>query len=99
MNRETWHEGPAFFVFRLGKERIMSTTVAENEKREISPEKLDGAAPPSPGNPGDGMQPPATQSPTPPAMFATPLPPPPAFPAEIRAPAGTLPGVSAFQVR
>src|SRR4051794_11591412 len=99
MNRETWHEGPAFFVFRLGKERIMSTTVAENEKREISPEKLDEVVIRFAGDSGDGMQLTGSQFTTPPAISATPLPPLPAFPAEIRAPAGTLPGVSAFQVR
>src|SRR5918995_3016435 len=50
------------------------------------------------GDSGDGMQltgPPFRGEP---AFFATPLPPLPASPAEIRAPAGSLPGVSGFQI-
>src|SRR3954468_15258065 len=99
MNRETWHERPAFFVFRLGKERIMSTTVAENEKREISPEKLDEVVIRFAGDSGDGMQLTGSQFTNTSAMFGNDLSTLPDFPAEIRAPAGTLPGVSAFQVR
>src|SRR5262249_58465826 len=52
----------------------------------------------SAGPPGTASRPPAPRSPTPPATPATTPPPSPASPAEIRAPAGTLAGVSGFQV-
>jgi len=51
------------------------------------------------GDSGDGMQLTGTQFTTTSAVFGNDLSTLPDFPAEIRAPAGTLPGVSAFQVR
>src|SRR6185312_15076481 len=77
----------------------MSTTVAENERREISPEKLDEVVIRFAGDSGDGMQLTGSQFTNTSAMFGNDLSTLPDFPAEIRAPAGTLPGVSAFQVR
>src|SRR6195952_2430383 len=77
----------------------MSTTVAENERREISTEKLDEVIIRFAGDSGDGMQLTGSQFTNTSAMFGNDLSTLPDFPAEIRAPAGTLPGVSAFQVR
>jgi 2-oxoglutarate ferredoxin oxidoreductase subunit alpha len=77
----------------------MSTTVAEKERREISPEKLDEVVIRFAGDSGDGMQLTGSQFTNTSAMFGNDLSTLPDFPAEIRAPAGTLPGVSAFQVR
>ncbi len=51
------------------------------------------------GDSGDGMQLTGSQFTTTSALFGNDLATLPDFPAEIRAPAGTLPGVSAFQVR
>lgn len=51
------------------------------------------------GDSGDGMQLTGTQFTNTSALFGNDLSTLPDFPAEIRAPAGTLPGVSAFQVR
>jgi 2-oxoglutarate ferredoxin oxidoreductase subunit alpha len=77
----------------------MSTTVAEKEKRAISLEKLDEVVIRFAGDSGDGMQLTGTQFTNTSALFGNDLSTLPDFPAEIRAPAGTLPGVSAFQVR
>ncbi|HJX27165.1 MAG TPA: 2-oxoacid:acceptor oxidoreductase subunit alpha, partial [Thermoanaerobaculia bacterium] len=77
----------------------MSTTVSENEKREIALEKLDEVVIRFAGDSGDGMQLTGSQFTTTSALFGNDLSTLPDFPAEIRAPAGTLPGVSAFQVR
>jgi len=77
----------------------MSTTVAEKERREIVPEKLDEVVIRFAGDSGDGMQLTGSQFTSTSAMIGNDLSTLPDFPAEIRAPAGTLPGVSAFQVR
>jgi 2-oxoglutarate ferredoxin oxidoreductase subunit alpha len=77
----------------------MSTTVAEKERREITPEKLDEVVIRFAGDSGDGMQLTGSQFTNTSAMLGNDLSTLPDFPAEIRAPAGTLPGVSAFQVR
>jgi 2-oxoglutarate ferredoxin oxidoreductase subunit alpha len=77
----------------------MSTTVAEKEKREIVPAKLDEVVIRFAGDSGDGMQLTGTQFTNTSALLGNDLSTLPDFPAEIRAPAGTLPGVSAFQVR
>ncbi|HYO13467.1 MAG TPA: 2-oxoacid:acceptor oxidoreductase subunit alpha [Thermoanaerobaculia bacterium] len=77
----------------------MSTTVAENERREIVTEKLDEVVIRFAGDSGDGMQMTGTQFTNTSALLGNDLSTLPDFPAEIRAPAGTLPGVSAFQVR
>ena len=76
----------------------MSTTVAENERREISPEKLDEVVIRFAGDSGDGMQLTGSQFTNTSAMFGNDLSTLPDFPAEIRAPAGSLPGVSGFQL-
>ncbi len=77
----------------------MSTTVAENERRDVALEKLDEVVIRFAGDSGDGMQLTGTQFTNTSAMIGNDLSTLPDFPAEIRAPAGTLPGVSAFQVR
>jgi len=77
----------------------MSTTVAEKERRPIVPEKLDEVVIRFAGDSGDGMQMTGTQFTNTSALVGNDLSTLPDFPAEIRAPAGTLPGVSAFQVR
>ncbi len=77
----------------------MSTTVAENERRDVALEKLDEVVIRFAGDSGDGMQMTGTQFTNTSAMIGNDLSTLPDFPAEIRAPAGTLPGVSAFQVR
>jgi len=77
----------------------MSTTVAEKEKRDLALEKLDEVVIRFAGDSGDGMQLTGTQFTNTSALIGNDLSTLPDFPAEIRAPAGTLPGVSAFQVR
>jgi 2-oxoglutarate ferredoxin oxidoreductase subunit alpha len=77
----------------------MSTTVTENEKRAITLEKIDEVVIRFAGDSGDGMQLTGTQFTNTSALFGNDLSTLPDFPAEIRAPAGTIPGVSAFQVR
>src|SRR5512147_3296186 len=77
----------------------MSTTVAEKEKRGAAPEKLTEVVIRFAGDSGDGMQVTGTQFTNTSALVGNDLATFPDFPAEIRAPAGTLPGVSAFQVR
>ena len=77
----------------------MSTTVAEKERREVAPERIDEVVIRFAGDSGDGMQLTGTQFTNTSAMVGNDLSTLPDFPAEIRAPAGTLPGVSAFQVR
>ncbi len=77
----------------------MSTTVAEKEKREITLEKLDEVVIRFAGDSGDGMQLTGSQFTNTSALFGNDLSTLPDYPAEIRAPAGTIPGVSAFQVR
>jgi 2-oxoglutarate ferredoxin oxidoreductase subunit alpha len=77
----------------------MSTTVAEKESRDVGVEKLDEVVIRFAGDSGDGMQMTGTQFTNTSAMIGNDLSTLPDFPAEIRAPAGTLPGVSAFQVR
>jgi len=77
----------------------MSTTVAEKETRDVGHEKLDEVVIRFAGDSGDGMQMTGTQFTNTSALIGNDLSTLPDFPAEIRAPAGTLPGVSAFQVR
>jgi 2-oxoglutarate ferredoxin oxidoreductase subunit alpha len=77
----------------------MSTTVAEKEKLPVETERLDEVVIRFAGDSGDGMQMTGTQFTNTSAMLGNDLSTLPDFPAEIRAPAGTLPGVSAFQVR
>ncbi len=67
--------------------------------RPVAHEKLDEVVVRFAGDSGDGMQLTGGQFTTTSALFGNDLATMPDFPAEIRAPAGTLPGVSAFQVR
>jgi 2-oxoglutarate ferredoxin oxidoreductase subunit alpha len=73
--------------------------IAENEKHTAAPEKIVEDVIRFAGDSGDGMQLTGTQFSTTSALLGNDLSTLPDFPAEIRAPAGTLPGVSAFQVR
>jgi 2-oxoglutarate ferredoxin oxidoreductase subunit alpha len=73
--------------------------IAENEKPTAAPEKIDEVVIRFAGDSGDGMQLTGTQFTNTSALLGNDLSTLPDFPAEIRAPAGTLPGVSAFQVR
>jgi len=77
------------------------TSRVKDEKPEnsASPEILDDVVIRFAGDSGDGMQMTGSQFTNTSAMFGNDLSTLPDFPAEIRAPAGTLPGVSAFQVR
>ena len=78
----------------------MTSTVTPSEQ-DLSHEvqELDEAVIRFAGDSGDGMQLSGTQFSNTAAVFGNDLATFPDFPAEIRAPAGTLPGVSAFQVR
>ncbi len=67
--------------------------------RQVTTEALDDVVIRFAGDSGDGMQITGGQFTTTSALFGNDLATFPDFPAEIRAPAGTLPGVSAFQVR
>jgi len=79
----------------------MSTTVAEKERsgEPVAPQKLEDVVIRFAGDSGDGIQLTGTQFSNTSALFGNDLSTLPDFPAEIRAPQGTLPGVSAFQVR
>ncbi len=68
-------------------------------KSRVAPEKLDDVVIRFAGDSGDGMQLTGSQFTNTSALVGNDLSTLPDFPAEIRAPAGTLPGVSAFQVR
>jgi 2-oxoglutarate ferredoxin oxidoreductase subunit alpha len=68
-------------------------------RSRIAPEKLDDVVIRFAGDSGDGMQLTGSQFTNTSALVGNDLSTLPDFPAEIRAPAGTLPGVSAFQVR
>lgn len=72
---------------------------ADGATPHAEPEKLSEVVIRFAGDSGDGMQLTGSQFTTTSAIFGNDLSTLPDFPAEIRAPAGTLPGVSAFQVR
>jgi len=69
------------------------------EHRDIAAQRVDEVVIRFAGDSGDGMQVTGSQFTTTSALVGNDLATFPDFPAEIRAPAGTLPGVSAFQVR
>src|ERR1044071_9757952 len=74
-----------------------STTILNNvEEKHI--EELEGVTSRFAGDSGDGMQPTGTQSTNTTAIVGNDISTLPDFPAEIRAPAGSLPGVSGFQL-
>ncbi len=77
------------------------STVAEKERPEgqVAATKLDEVVVRFAGDSGDGMQLTGNQFSNTSALLGNDLSTLPDFPAEIRAPAGTLPGVSSFQVR
>jgi 2-oxoglutarate ferredoxin oxidoreductase subunit alpha len=77
----------------------MTSTTPDQTKTEREIEFLEEAVIRFAGDSGDGMQLTGNQFTTTAALFGNDLATFPDFPAEIRAPAGTLPGVSAFQVR
>ena len=70
-----------------------------SESRRVTHEKLEDVVIRFAGDSGDGMQVTGGQLTTVSALVGNDIATFPDFPAEIRAPAGTLPGVSAFQVR
>ena len=72
----------------------MATTEAPVRKREVIEQAVIRFC----GDSGDGMQITGSQFTNTAALFGNDLATFPDFPAEIRAPAGTLPGVSGFQV-
>src|SRR6201982_2542985 len=74
----------------------MSTTITDVSRRKR--ELIDQACIRFCGDSGDGMQTPGSQFTNTAALYGNDLATFPDFPAEIRAPAGTLPGVSGFQV-
>ncbi|MEM1247178.1 MAG: 2-oxoacid:acceptor oxidoreductase subunit alpha [Acidobacteriota bacterium] len=76
----------------------MTLPLPENDATS-SPEKLSDVVIRFAGDSGDGMQLTGTQFTNTSAVLGNDLSTLPDFPAEIRAPVGTLPGVSAFQVR
>ncbi|MEE9562392.1 MAG: 2-oxoacid:acceptor oxidoreductase family protein, partial [Thermoanaerobaculia bacterium] len=80
----------------------MSTEVSEKDsppERKVAREKLDEVVIRFAGDSGDGMQLTGGQFTATSALLGNDLATLPDYPAEIRAPAGSLPGVSAFQVR
>jgi 2-oxoglutarate ferredoxin oxidoreductase subunit alpha len=80
----------------------MSTEVSEkgsSKQREVTREKMDEVVIRFAGDSGDGMQLTGGQFTATSALLGNDLATLPDYPAEIRAPAGSLPGVSAFQVR
>ena len=77
----------------------MTTPAVSDSVSERHHEKLHDVVIRFAGDSGDGMQITGTQFTNTSAVFGNDLSTLPDFPAEIRAPAGTLPGVSAFQVR
>ncbi len=79
----------------------MTDTTSETPTRTTPPatERIDDVVVRFAGDSGDGMQLTGTQFTSTSAQVGNDLATLPDFPAEIRAPAGTLPGVSAFQVR
>ena len=80
----------------------MGTEVSEKEslpERKVAREKMDEVVIRFAGDSGDGMQLTGGQFTATSALLGNDLATLPDYPAEIRAPAGSLPGVSAFQVR
>jgi len=77
----------------------MSSPTESAPHRAVPHEKLEEVVIRFAGDSGDGMQVTGGQFTSTSALFGNDLATFPDFPAEIRAPAGTLPGVSAFQVR
>src|SRR5689334_21777694 len=73
--------------------------IAENDKHTAAPEKIDEVVIRFAGDSGDGMQLTGSQFTNTSAMLGNDLSTLPDFPAEIRAPQGTLHGVSSYQVR
>jgi len=74
------------------------STVFETPLSRVKPERIDRAVIRFAGDSGDGMQITGSQFTNTVALYGNDLATFPDFPAEIRAPAGTLPGVSGFQV-
>src|ERR671929_897832 len=72
--------------------------IAENEKHTAAPEKIDEVVIRFAGDSGDGMQLTGTQFTNTSALLGNDLSTLPDFPAEIRAPQGTLAGVSGYQL-
>ena len=80
----------------LSRQQAMES---DTRSDDVQTEVLDQATIRFAGDSGDGMQITGTQFTSTTALFGNDLATFPDFPAEIRAPAGTIPGVSGFQVR
>ena len=74
------------------------STVTDSPLSRIKPEKIDQAVIRFAGDSGDGMQITGSQFTNTVALYGNDIATFPDFPAEIRAPAGTLPGVSGYQL-
>jgi 2-oxoglutarate ferredoxin oxidoreductase subunit alpha len=91
---------PSVLEFVISEETMSTETPTEDKSRQhVTAEVLDEVVVRFAGDSGDGMQLTGTQFTQTSAQVGNDLATLPDFPAEIRAPAGTLPGVSAFQVR
>src|SRR6185369_7017815 len=77
----------------------MSTAFETPIPSRLKPEKIDQAVIRFAGDSGDGMQITGSQFTNTVALYGNDLATFPDYPAEIRAPAGTLPGVSGFQIQ
>src|SRR3954466_12264588 len=77
----------------------MSTAFETPIPSRLKPEKIDQAVIRFAGDSGDGMQISGSQFTNTVALYGNDLATFPDFPAEIRAPAGTLPGVSGYQIQ
>jgi 2-oxoglutarate/2-oxoacid ferredoxin oxidoreductase subunit alpha len=78
---------------------VVADEIATQDPSSTSTETLDKVVVRFAGDSGDGMQVAGTRFTDASALFGNDLATLPSFPAEIRAPAGTLPGVSSFQVQ
>ncbi len=77
---------------------VVSTQTKDGEKRSVQIMDLDDIVVRFAGASGDGMQLAGTQMTNTSALFGNDVSTLPDYPAELRAPAGTLAGVSGFQV-
>src|SRR5215212_5500532 len=100
MNRKRTHR--SFLRFTIHDSRftnaIMSTVIENPVEQDKNLEELETVTIRFAGDSGDGMQLTGTQFTNTSAVLGNDISTLPDFPAEIRAPAGSLPGVSGFQL-
>jgi len=87
------------FITTPGAQAILGRDMVVSEQNAINKESLTRATIRFAGDSGDGIQLTGSQFTQTSALFGNDLATLPDYPAEIRAPAGTLPGVSAFQLQ